>query len=161
MVDLSRRRLFTRNAASNETLHLPWLKTPNFFTDLCSQCGECLKACEENIIIKGDGGFPQVNFSISECTFCYQCADVCPAHLFTAKDEPAWQAKAKINDQCLAQQNVECRSCGEMCETIAIRFHLEVGRVAQPTVNTELCNGCGACVSVCPTSAINVSNCAA
>ncbi|MBA5761713.1 ferredoxin-type protein NapF [Vibrio sp. 404] len=158
MVDLSRRRLFTRKTASEDTLRLPWLNTPKFFTDLCTQCGECLKACETQIIVKGDGGFPQVDFTIDECTFCYQCADACPEPLFLSKQEAPWQAKASINEQCLAQRNVECRSCSEMCESVAIQFQLEVGRVAQPKLDTQLCNGCGACVSVCPTLSINVSN---
>ncbi|OLQ90360.1 ferredoxin-type protein NapF [Vibrio panuliri] len=158
MVDLSRRRLFTRKAARNDTLRLPWLNAPARFTDQCTQCGECLKACDTQIIVKGDGGFPQVDFSIDECTFCYQCASACPEPLFAAEQNEPWQAKAVINEQCLAQQNVECRSCGEMCDSMAIQFRLEVGRVAQPTLETNQCNGCGACVSVCPTSSINVSN---
>ncbi|GAK87860.1 ferredoxin-type protein NapF [Vibrio ponticus] len=41
---------------------------------------------------------------------------------------------------------------------MAIQFRLEVGRVAQPNLDTTLCNGCGACVAICPTSSINVSN---
>ncbi|OLQ94256.1 ferredoxin-type protein NapF [Vibrio ponticus] len=158
MVDLSRRRLFTRNVVRDDAVRLPWLSSPEQFTDLCTQCGECLKACETQIIIKGDGGFPRVDFTIDECTFCYQCAEACPESLFTDQQETPWQARAAINEQCLAQQNVECRSCGEMCDSMAIQFRLEVGRVAQPNLDSNLCNGCGACVAVCPTSSINVSN---
>ena len=69
-----------------------------------------------------------------------------------------WQAKASISDKCLAQQNVECRSCGDMCEPMAIQFQLRAGSVALPKIELDECNGCGACVAVCPTSAILVSN---
>ncbi|MCQ8200603.1 4Fe-4S binding protein, partial [Vibrio parahaemolyticus] len=56
-----------------------------------------------------------------------------------------------------AKQNVECISCGDMCDPIEIQFKLELGKVAQHNLNLDECNGCGACDSVCPTSSINVS----
>ncbi|HHX8442305.1 TPA: ferredoxin-type protein NapF [Vibrio diabolicus] len=158
MVDLSRRRLFARKAHPDNTVRLPWLTKPEQFTDDCTRCGKCIEACETKIITKSDGGFPSVDFSIDECTFCYQCADACPEPLFLPKTEQPWQAKASINDSCLAKQNVECRSCGDMCDPMAIQFKLELGKVAQPNLDLDECNGCGACVSVCPTSSINVSN---
>ena len=36
----------------------------------------------------------------------------------------------------------------------AIRFRLQLGGVAKPILDLESCNGCGACLSVCPTKAI-------
>ncbi|MGR5236923.1 ferredoxin-type protein NapF [Vibrio alfacsensis] len=158
MVDLSKRRLFAKKTQQDNSVHLPWLASPTRFTDDCTRCGKCIEACETKIITKSDGGFPAVNFSHDECTFCYRCADACPEPLFLAETEQPWQAKAEISSHCLAKQNVECRSCGDMCDTMAIQFKLELGRVAQPKLNLDECNGCGACVSVCPTSSINVSN---
>lgn len=99
-----------------------------------------------------------MDFQQGECTFCYQCADACPEPLFLPKTEPAWHARAVIDDRCLAMQNVDCRSCGDSCEPFAISFKLAVGRVAQPQIDTNSCTGCGACVSVCPTSAITIKN---
>ncbi|MFV0574497.1 MAG: ferredoxin-type protein NapF [Vibrio sp.] len=161
-VNISRRQLFTRRKDSDKP-NLPWVKD-HLFTDLCTQCGKCVEACPEKIIQPSDGGFPRVDFNLGECTFCYQCAETCPESisfngstaLFNPKTEKPWQAKAVISEQCLAQQNVDCRSCGDSCEPFAIRFKLAVGSVAQPQIDTNLCNGCGACVSVCPTQAINV-----
>lgn len=158
MTDLSRRRFFTRKTIPEAETRLPWLAEPERFSDLCRQCGECVKACETKIIVNGDGGFPQVDFSIGECTFCYQCAESCPEPLFLAQQSAPWQAKAVIQDSCLAKSNVECRTCGEACDAMAITFLLEIGKVAQPNLNVDECNGCGACVSICPTTSINVSN---
>ncbi len=158
MIDISRRRFFSRTRVDESAVRLPWLANPAQFTDLCTRCGKCADKCETKIITKGDGGFPSVDFNIDECTFCYQCADACPESLFLPKADAPWNAKATINDSCLAKQNVECRSCGDACETMAIRFKLEIGKVAQPNLDLDECNGCGACVSVCPTSSINVSN---
>ncbi len=160
-INTARRRLFTRREIK-QTTRMPWVIEEGF-TDLCSRCNQCLEACEEQIIVSGDGGFPTINFELGECTFCYQCANACPAESFTSsavlfkpQNEPPWQMKAHINQHCLAHQNVECRSCSESCEFFAITFKLTAGQVAQPQINTDSCNGCGACVSVCPSSAIDI-----
>nr|WP_216612331.1 ferredoxin-type protein NapF [Vibrio sp. RE86] len=158
VVDLSKRRFFNRRTVDDNTVRLPWLKPNTQFTDQCTRCGKCSEHCETNIIVTGDGGFPRVDFSLGECTFCYQCAEVCPEPLFEEQQNTPWNAKAVIEEPCLAKQNVECRSCGDMCETMAIQFKLEIGKVAQPKLELDDCTGCGACVAVCPTSAINVSN---
>ncbi|MCY9824621.1 MULTISPECIES: ferredoxin-type protein NapF [Vibrio] len=158
MVDLSKRRLFSRKKVDSSQIRLPWIHNLESFVDDCTRCGKCIESCETKIIIVGDGGFPTVDFSIDECTFCYQCADVCPEPIFKPKQGEPWQAKARISDKCLAQQNVECRSCGDMCEPMAIQFQLRAGSVALPKIELDECSGCGACVAVCPTSAILVSN---
>ncbi len=158
MVDLIRRRLFSLSSVDKASPLMPWVKFANSFTDDCTRCGKCVSACETQIIINGDGGYPTIDFSRGECTFCYQCAQVCPEPIFLPKSDSPWQAKASIKESCLATQNVECRSCGEMCDTMAIQFKLQLNKVAQPVINLDDCSGCGACVSVCPTAAISVSN---
>jgi len=139
-------------------LLMPWVHSETSLTSDCTRCGKCASVCETNIIIKGDGGFPTVDFSRGECTFCYQCAEVCPEPIFLPRSVSPWQAKATINESCLAKKNVECRSCGELCDTVAIQFKLQLNQVAQPVINLDECNGCGACVAVCPTDSIQVSN---
>ncbi|UJF16922.1 ferredoxin-type protein NapF [Vibrio sp. SS-MA-C1-2] len=155
MVDLTRRRLFSKKRHDPEpATRLPWLKSHALFIDKCTRCQHCLTACETSIIVKGEGGFPTVDFTIDECTFCYQCATVCPEDLFLEQDQTPWQVTAKIDNRCLATNNVECRSCQDICEPMAIQFKLQSGQVAQPNLDISLCNGCGACVSICPTKAI-------
>ncbi|MGF1749286.1 MULTISPECIES: ferredoxin-type protein NapF [Vibrio] len=158
MVDISKRRFFTRKKIDSKQIRLPWVKELLTFTDLCTRCGHCVDACETKIIQHGDGGYPSINFTIDECTFCYKCAEICPEPIFNTKDSQPWDAKASINDSCLAHKNVECRSCGDACETMAIQFKLRLGGVALPKIELGECNGCGACVSICPSSSISVSN---
>lgn len=155
-LNLSRRQLFTRRKTSEQP-SLPWVNESQFI-DLCTQCGECIKQCPTQIIKRSDGGFPRVDFKQDECTFCYQCAAACPEPLFRPKTESAWNAKAHINETCLAKQNVDCRSCGDSCEPFAIKFKLAVGKVAQPQIDMADCTGCGSCVSICPTSAITIKH---
>lgn len=158
MVDLTKRRLFSRRKVDESQIRLPWIKELSTFTDDCTRCGKCIDVCETKIITIGDGSFPTVDFNKGECTFCYQCAEICPEPIFTDMQSAPWPAKASISEECLANKNVECRSCGDMCEPMAIQFQLRAGGVALPKIEVDECSGCGACVSVCPTSAILVSN---
>ncbi|MBD4688740.1 4Fe-4S dicluster domain-containing protein, partial [Xanthomonas citri pv. citri] len=48
------------------------------------------------------------------------------------------------------------RSCGDGCESRAIRFRPALGGIATLQLDLTACNGCGACLSVCPTSAISI-----
>ncbi|MGF1685987.1 ferredoxin-type protein NapF [Photobacterium japonica] len=156
MFDRSRRRLFMRRQQPDFP-RLPWVVDEDTFTDHCTRCNQCVSHCETQIITKGDGGFPTVDFQRGECTFCYRCADACPEPLFRPQAESPWDMVAAISTECLAQKNVECRSCGDMCETQAIGFKLQVGGVATPIIEADACTGCGACVAVCPTSAITLA----
>nr|WP_238486310.1 ferredoxin-type protein NapF [Motilimonas eburnea] len=133
---------------------LPWRDQSVSFTDGCSRCGECISACETQIIVKGDGGFPSLDFNQGEgeCSFCKQCATVCPEPLFDLSQSEPWQLKAQIKESCLANQDVYCRSCGEQCETQAISF--KPGISSTPLISLADCTGCGACLSVCPVDAI-------
>jgi ferredoxin-type protein NapF len=155
VVDSNKRRLFRRNYIKPG--NLPWLKDPHNFSEQCTRCGECVTSCETSIIVKGDGGYPAVDFTKGECTFCYQCAKACPEKLFADQTEKPWQQTASINDSCLAKQGVDCRVCEETCEPFAIQFKPLLGSVAQPKIELESCTGCGACVASCPTQAIKVN----
>lgn len=155
MFDRSRRRLLMRRQQP-DLPRLPWVVDEQTFTDHCTRCSQCVSQCETQIITKGDGGFPIVDFQRGECTFCYRCASACPESLFRPQQEDPWQLHAVISDSCLANKKIECRSCGDMCETQAIRFTLQIGGVATPAIETDACTGCGACIAVCPASAISL-----
>ncbi|WP_314311078.1 ferredoxin-type protein NapF [Aggregatibacter segnis] len=135
----------------------PWSKDNQVFIQHCTCCDDCIEVCETHILIKGEGGFPQVQFSQGECTFCHKCVDVCKQPIFRSIDEKPWEHKVEITPQCLTQQKIECRSCQDNCPMNAIRFRLQIGGVAQPMVNVDNCNGCGACLNSCPVNAIKIT----
>ena len=153
------RRLFLRGRPST---HLstpaprpPWAATEHTFVERCTRCEACLAACPEGILVRGDGGFPEVRFIQAGCTTCGACASACePGALLLRPGQAAWLWRANIGPACLAFNKVECRVCGEMCEANAIQFKPSLGSVASPTLDLSLCTGCGACVSPCPTQAI-------
>ncbi|QPB43481.1 ferredoxin-type protein NapF [Rodentibacter haemolyticus] len=140
-----------------EGIRPPWSVAENEFVEQCTRCRDCIDICETQILIGGDGGFPEIRFDKGECTFCRKCVEVCRQPIFRPLEEQPWTHKINIGANCLAQQHIECRSCQDNCSMNAIRFRLQIGGVAQPTVNPESCNGCGACIQSCPVNAIEIS----
>ncbi len=151
----NKRNLFRarKKVATNNLL--PWITDSENFINNCTQCGNCITACPEKIIVVGDGGFPNIDFRQGECTFCKKCVINCEQDLFVDCDtQVAWQKKALVSEQCVALSGVYCRSCAESCEAQALTFKLGISAV--PQIENELCSGCGACVSPCPTQAIEI-----
>jgi ferredoxin-type protein NapF len=62
-----------------------------------------------------------------------------------------------ISSACLAHRSVECRLCGDACDTGALRFRPTRGGIAQPVLDLSRCTRCGDCVGPCPVGAISVA----
>ena len=169
----------------NSVYRPPWALPENYFIDYCTRCDKCIDACFDELIIKGRGGFPQMDFTRGGCDFCGDCLDVCEAdalhkiavnktadsaqtHLKSSANEedsdaevflPPWHIKASIDlTKCLSMNAVICRSCGESCDDEAIKFDLKLGGIAEPVLNKDNCSGCGACFSVCPVQVISLTS---
>jgi ferredoxin-type protein NapF len=159
MSAMTARREFLRGrSAKPEPLRPPWTLPESAFTDACTRCGDCERACPQRILVRGDGGFPEVDFRRSECTFCGRCAEACTANAFVARVHPPWLALATIAPDCLAKHGVVCQTCGDACQARALSFrHQSAYRVPVPVIDADVCSGCGACVASCPVSAISVA----
>lgn len=126
----------------------------------CSRCDACVYACPQGILTRGDGGFPAVDFlqGRGECTFCGACADACPEDVFDRNREPAWHLGLAVDEKtCLPHAGIHCEACRDICERAAIAFPPRLGGPAQPRIDEDRCNGCGACISVCPAKAISAT----
>ncbi|EIJ69010.1 ferredoxin-type protein NapF [Pasteurella bettyae] len=134
----------------------PWAVAEEQFITSCTRCGDCIHVCETKILVKGAGDYPEIQFSHGECTFCMKCVEVCQQPIFRPRAESAWKHKIEIQSGCLALNHVECRTCEDNCESRAIRFKRQLGGIATPEVQLDNCNGCGACISVCPVQAIKL-----
>ncbi len=152
------RRDFLRGQKSSgpDPVRPPWTREAAI-KSLCTGCDKCSEYCPEGIIFRGNGGYPEVSFEKGECTFCGKCADVCVDGVFD-RDQSTWNTELLVSEACFLNSAIYCRSCGDMCQERAIRFSMKAGGRADMTVDTELCTGCGACVSVCPANAITIQN---
>lgn len=158
MTMLSRRALLKADFnSSQQTVRLPWVRNNIEFLEACTRCHDCISKCPEEILIKGDGGFPEINFKRGECTFCTECVKSCSEDLFNPLDKEPWLLNANITEQCLVYQGIHCMVCREQCESEAISFIHKVGHPPSPILNQSLCNGCGACFKPCPGQAIKLS----
>lgn len=153
-INQSRRNLFSRRKTN--VIRPPWSKPEQAFTDNCTRCDKCITACDTQIIKRGEGGFPEIDFSDDECTFCKQCVEVCPEPVFDTTLAQPWTYVASIKDNCLTAKGVWCQSCKDACEPRAISFSMAVGQVPKPVIDIDACTGCGACVSPCPADAVTL-----
>lgn len=151
----SRRALLRGAGAGRSIRRPPW--TAGDFHDACTRCGACLDACPHGLLFKGDGGYPEISFADEGCDFCGKCAESCPDPVFDLT-RPAFDWRIAISAQCLAIANIDCQSCQDACEPRAITFRPTLGRAPQPQAFPDLCTGCGACLPVCPASAIQLES---
>lgn len=154
------------------------------FLELCIRCGECFKACPNNVLQplafqQGLEGLwtPAVNADWAGCeSSCNACGQVCPTGairaLPLAEKKAARMGLAIVNSvTCLPHAQKEaCQLCVDECNSAgyeAIEF-TRVGTVANldgspvegsgylaPVVLADKCVGCGLCQTRC--YAINVA----
>lgn len=140
-----------------QAIRPPWANLADFLQK-CTACNACVDVCEMQILKKGAGGYPEVDFNLGrkECSFCTACVNACEHDVFNDITTLAWTHKVEIGSGCLTQLGVECRSCEDSCEQRAIRFKRVQTGISMPILTLESCNGCGACLSGCPTEAIQI-----
>ncbi|MDR1184214.1 MAG: 4Fe-4S dicluster domain-containing protein [Coriobacteriales bacterium] len=136
----------------------------NHLVSACIRCERCYEICPRNAIAPThiENGLlnmrtPTLDFSDDFCDWCAEenggdplCVKVCPTEALslppgaTALDTMI--GKAVINtDWCLAYRLIGCRFCYDACPYEA----MELDENNRPVVLYDICNGCGACESVC------------
>lgn len=148
------RRSFLRGkvSAPAKVARPPWaLKPEADFLAACTRCDECVTRCPQQVLIKGDGGYPEIRFNTNGCTLCGECAVACVPRAIDRERVPqAFAERIRLLPGCLHEKGVECRVCGDACDVRALRFRPRIGGLALLEVEAEACTGCGACVPVCP-----------
>ena len=128
----------------------------------CADCSHpCVDSCEAGIIKvhpEGHGlaGLPYLDFSGAGCTFCGACAHACPVEGVSFEPGTEYVLGLAVLDtgKCFAWQSVVCVSCRFACTRSAI----PADSMSRPSIDGDACNGCGACVAVCPQDAIRVES---
>jgi ferredoxin-type protein NapF len=138
------------------------------FTGVCVRCGNCAQVCPAKIIQPDLGasdvaGFlaPRLRFGVDYCREdCQRCTEVCPSgaieRLALAEKRQRVIGLAVLDaNLCLLAQGRECTACIQKCPYHAIAMRSTDGGFSnEPAVIRDRCNGCGACVAVCPTRPI-------
>lgn len=137
---------------------------------LCIRCNNCARVCPTGIIRPSTSSSdpvglltPVVNFKTGSCLdSCNQCGLACPtgaiAALTLREKNDAVIGLATINQQdCVLRRGKECVACITTCKRQAIRedFSKETYSTTV-SVDEDRCNGCGACLHVCPGAAITM-----
>lgn len=157
MSRLASRRSFlsARTFRENSSIVRPPGSVVPGFVDLCTRCGDCAEACPEDVIAIGHDGFPVFQPGDDPCTFCGECALSCPTDALQLERLADWPWRAAIKAaSCLSMNGVSCRVCQDNCDQNAIRFRLQPGGRAEPSLDSEACIGCGACTALCPVDAV-------
>jgi ferredoxin len=134
------------------------------FLDRCTACHLCISECPTGVLQPafmeyGLTGImkPRMDFNVAFCNFdCVRCGEVCPDGAIDLLDV-ATKHLTKIGeahlfiDQCVVVTNgTDCAACSEHCPTKAV-FTIPYGNnLRLPSLNNDLCIGCGACENVCP-----------
>jgi ferredoxin-type protein NapF len=96
---------------------------------------------------------PYLDFTHAGCTFCGDCATACEQIPEKTGFIPDIGVIRLDEHKCLAMNGVLCMSCLRPCDQQA----LSLDKRRRPVVDENACNGCGACISVCPVSALHVT----
>jgi ferredoxin-type protein NapG len=129
----------------------PGARTPfALFHATCLRCGKCTAACPHQAIRQDAQGLPYVDGLGGWCDFCMDCVAVCPTGALHPIDpKTAYLGVAVLNqDRCIAWIRSGCRLCYEKC--LDLQKAITVDAKMRPAVDPARCNGCGACVYVCP-----------
>ncbi len=158
----SSRRSFLRGNMHREPLPMrpPWTDE-QLLVETCTRCDECITACPENVLLRGDGGYPAFDPKQGSgmCTFCGDCAKACKHNSFDASRTPAWSVCADIaQSSCLAESGIHCETCRDACDHAAITMKYRIGLPPSPVITVEACTGCGACIPVCPADAVQLAH---
>ena len=125
------------------------------FLTSCTRCTKCAEACPEKIISMFPmqqgakiANTPYIDPNVAPCTYCGLCIDSCPAGALSLNNMSLQKSigTAEVHGlKCLAFKQVMCDYCVRSCPVQGAISMVD----DKPSVNGQLCTGCGICVASC------------
>ncbi len=156
-------------AACSKPLRPPGALQEDDFTATCIRCMRCIDACPNKALVPlqqasrlGSPGTPTMQPRKAACMLCMsvegdylKCTEACPsgALQLVKKDKEEVQEKVHIGiaeldtDLCYSYNNWSCGACYRACPLAGEA--MTIGLWERPTVNPEVCVGCGCCERSC------------
>lgn len=164
---LAREKMVIKNNKPWEKRHPlspPGARSAEHLSDHCTACHLCVTKCPSHVLKPafleyGLGGMmqPKMDFEHGFCNFdCTVCGDVCPngALLPLTKDEKHRLQVGRVvfvRENCIVNTDeTSCGACSEHCPTQAVSMVPYKNGLTIPSVNPDICVGCGGCEYVCP-----------
>jgi ferredoxin-type protein NapF len=152
------RRNFFKNLTNSKKSKRVVIRPPYFEEEgsfeKCVECdGKCADVCETKIIFISEDNKPFLDFSQNGCTFCDECAKICPEDVLKVEFKDIVDAEIVIDPKkCMSWSKNICFSCKDPCLENAIEF----AGMFYPEIIADKCTACGFCIKYCPTEAIIV-----
>ena len=157
--------------ASSQLLRPPGIQSERDFMARCIKCGKCIEACPYAALhaagpLEGSAaGTPCIDAREQACRLCadFPCVAACPTGALrdvSEKHDPHMGYARIEEDVCIAYKGYRCEVCYRICplidEAITLDFQKLEGDDIHtkfiPTVNEDICTGCGLCVERCAVS---------
>ena len=148
--------LLLRSKTASASITPPGAVAEPDFSAICLRCGKCSAVCEQHAIQIDAQGFPYIDGLTGWCNFSGDCVEACPSGALQPFElETVKIAKAVIDrDRCIAWNSTGCRWCYDVCVELQDAIWIEEdGIFLRPHIDESLCNGCGACLNICPRAA--------
>jgi ferredoxin-type protein NapG len=144
----------------------PGMPDSDLAAALCVRCGNCMDVCPTKILaiqsepVGGlEVGLPQLTIGgpgVYCLDDCNTCGVACPSGAIAGlplDEKRDWKiglARLEL-DLCLHTWDRECGICRRECPRGAVSMEWSQEWYTQiPVIDKKLCNGCGACIGMCP-----------
>ncbi|MGX9520080.1 ferredoxin-type protein NapF [Vibrio mediterranei] len=121
------------------------------YQQICNACGDCVKACPEQVIAIEDE-LARLVLDYGYCSQCGECSQVCPTGALHGQDNDTGLIP-QFSDGCQNALFSDCHLCQEACPKQAI----SITSYSLPELDKKACDGCGRCKQGCPFSAVSMA----